>query len=168
VTSSSSLQRRGGNDIAALEQQVADIAERLRMVPSAFTSSPDPIDLIWVVQGGNSLVSPPVTGIKYVGANVDLSTLPIPTIIPAPVSGDVVIVDAANPPSGLPDGVGTGRALGGTTYAFLLNDTRRFTPYEARALRKGSVVYASDGITYDRSSGGVTYRYVLLFPEARN
>ncbi len=140
--------------------QLLESQRRQTWLYPGFSPPAAALNVMWSIVGSNTIVSPATTGIRYVTANVDPTTLPVPVIVPAPSPGDIVIVDAEIPPTGLPDGIGTARALGSGDYAFVLNDPRNASNHRDAWIN--DKFYAVDRVTLDRVSGGVTYRYECL------
>ena len=122
------------------------------------------INVMWIIQGANVLTSPPTTGIKYTSTNLDASTFPIPTIVPAPAPGSIVNVDASSPPAGMPVGIGTVKAFGNSTRRFALNDNR--ITGITRDMRAGDKVFGVDEVILSRIVAGVTYNYTCILVEA--
>lgn len=132
----------------------------VRPIRTATRTKSQIIDIMWAIIGSNTIVSPATTGIRYVSTNVDPTTLPVPVIIPTPSIGDIVIVNATVPPAGLPNGVGTARAIGSGVYSFVLNDPRNSSNHRDAWIN--DKYYAVDRVTLDKISAGVTYRYQCL------
>ena len=149
----------GGGQVAELEQEVADLRERLRQVPGVFSPSSEAksIDLYQVVAG--QLLS-------YVGRQgiVKLQDLLAASALPDPgggVDGQITTVPAYPWPASLPDGLGVGLRVGTTTdYAYLLNDYRGGTSGPDAIV--GDIVLPSGTVTLDKVVGAKTYRYVCL------
>lgn len=154
----------GGGQVAELEQEVADLRERLRQVPGVFSPSSEvaPIDLYQVV-AGQLLSYVGRQGIVKLEGNLAASALPDPG---GGVDGQITVVPAYPWPSGLPDGIGIGLRIGTTTdYVFLLNDYRVGTNGPDAIV--GDIVLPAGTANLDKIVGAKTYRYVcLLCPAA--
>ncbi len=101
-----------------------------------------------------------MSGRRLVICGLDLATREALIKAISGTHNDIVIVDAEIPPTGLPDGIGTARALGSGDYAFVLNDPRNASNHRDAWIN--DKFYAVDRVTLDRVSGGVTYRYECL------
>ena len=144
--------------------QLLESQRRQTWLYPGFSPPAAALNVMWIIQGANVIPSPPTTGILYVATNITAASLPVPVVVPTPAPGDIVEVDAASPPGGMPDGIGTAKAFGSSKRRFALNDNR--ISGVTRDLRAGDKVYAADEIVLSKVSGGVTYNYTCLLVEA--
>jgi hypothetical protein len=152
------LNAKDNDRVGELEEQVRQLTERLRMVPSTFAGGGDVAEpAVYIVIGGKTLADWGADGGKRKTSALTAGDLPAGT---GGSPGETVIVPATPIPPGLPDGICVGALISSGATAWILCDS---TSYVASDLVQGDrVIVSTAPVVYDVSSGGVIYRYNLL------
>ena len=148
------LNAKGNDRQSQLEDEVAELRERLRMVPSTFAGASD-VDRpsIYIVEGGQTLTNFATPGIVKEATTLDGTTLP-PGVGGSP--GDTVPVSPWPIPASLPNGVGVGRLYGTAGRAFLLLDGSAAWQED---LILNQQAWTFESVILTRVSGGINYTY---------